>query len=48
VRPRVAPLLLLLCLVVAGCAQNGSASNDDSHNRFGGFYSGISGGGMGP
>jgi hypothetical protein len=39
---------LFLALVVAGCAQT-SASSDDSHNRFGGFYGGVGGGaGMGP
>ena len=40
--------VMLVCLVLAGCAQGASTSNDDSNrsNRFGGFYGGISGGGM--
>lgn len=45
----LAILGLLICLVVAGCAQNGKTSDDDHNSRFGGFYGGISGGGgMGP
>jgi hypothetical protein len=41
-------LVLLLCVMLAGCAPN-STSSDDSHDRFGGFYGGVSGGGgMGP
>jgi hypothetical protein len=36
-------LTLLLCLALAGCA-HGSNGNDDSNNRFGGFYGGVSGG----
>jgi hypothetical protein len=36
-------MLLLACLVVAGCTD---ANNDtgDNHDRFGGFYGGINGG----
>ena len=34
-------LMLLACLVIAGCAQRDSTSDD---NRSGGFYGGVSGG----
>jgi hypothetical protein len=37
----VSLLLLLVCLAVAGCADNGKRSDDD---RFGGAYGGLSGG----
>ncbi len=42
--------LMLISLAIAGCAQSGETSNDDNnHNRFGGFYGGVSGGGqLGP
>jgi hypothetical protein len=36
---------LLLALLTAGCAANGSVSDND---RRGGFYGGISGGGTWP
>jgi hypothetical protein len=39
---------LLVCLVVAGCADSGGGSgsdNDNSTNRFTGFYGGMNGGG---
>jgi hypothetical protein len=39
-------LLMLVCLALVGCAQDSSASKDDDHDRFGGFYGGV-GGGMG-
>lgn len=39
-------LLILVCLAVAGCAQDTSSSKDDNHSPFGGFYGGL-GGGMG-
>ncbi|MFZ2007985.1 MAG: hypothetical protein WB697_14745 [Stellaceae bacterium] len=45
-RGRLVLLLMLLCL--AGCAQSSGTANDDNHNRFGGFYGGVSGGDMGP
>ena len=38
--------LMLLCLTA--CTQSAGTSNDDNRNRFGGFYGGVSGGGMGP
>ena len=38
----VALLMLLVCLVVAGCAQHDRAA--DEENRSGGFYGGVSGG----
>jgi hypothetical protein len=45
VRPKLALLLLLLGLAIAGCAQGGKTSNDDNNsNRFGGFYGGVTGG----
>jgi hypothetical protein len=34
-------LMLLACLAVAGCADNGKRPDDD---RFGGFYGGVTGG----
>lgn len=37
-------LLILVCLAVAGCAQDSSSSKDDNHSRFGGFYGGLGGG----
>jgi len=40
-------LVMLVCLALAGCAQDSSSSKDDNHGRFGGFYGGF-GGGMGP
>jgi hypothetical protein len=41
---RLVPLLLLLlCLVVAGCADSDKRSDD---NRFGGAYGGVTGGSM--
>jgi len=42
VRRVFATVLLLACLVVAGCADNNDKNSD---NRFGGFYGGINGGG---
>jgi hypothetical protein len=39
---RLAVLVLLACLAVAGCA--GPAKDSDNDNRFGGFYGGVSGG----
>jgi hypothetical protein len=38
-------LLLILSLLVAGCANNGEASDGDKQN---GFYGSISGGGAWP
>ncbi len=35
-------LAVLVCLVVAGCADSDKRSNDD--NKFGGFYGGVTGG----
>lgn len=41
--------LILICLAASGCTQGSASSSDDnSHNRFGGFYGGVSGGDMGP
>jgi hypothetical protein len=40
--------LMLISLALAGCAQSSGTANDDNRNRFGGFYGGVSGGGMGP
>jgi hypothetical protein len=42
-RWNVVALMLLVCIVIAGCAQRDSTSDD---NRSGGFYGGISGGGL--
>ncbi|HVH80608.1 MAG TPA: hypothetical protein VM782_14530 [Stellaceae bacterium] len=36
-------LLLLLCLVIAGCADN-DKNTDQNNNRFGGAYGGVTGG----
>jgi hypothetical protein len=35
--------LLLACLALAGCADNSKSSDND---RFGGFYGGVTGGGV--
>jgi hypothetical protein len=43
--PRIAGIWLLLLLLVAGCADSGAASDNDSR---GVFYGGISGGGSRP
>jgi hypothetical protein len=39
-------VVLLVGLVVAGCADSGSGvDNNKNDNRFGGFYGGLNGGG---
>jgi len=40
-RWRAVALMLLVCLIVAGCAERDSAADKD---REGGFYGGVSGG----
>ena len=44
-RWNVVALMLLACLLIAGCAQRDSSSDND---RSGGFYGGVSGGTMRP
>jgi hypothetical protein len=39
-------VILLVCLIAAGCADSGnSADSNKNDNRFGGFYGGLNGGG---